>query len=88
MLLLLGNPFKRLRHGIMHFVESLSGFSYVIIGVLGVVLATGNGFLDNRIFSLGEFGQLFSGGAIPVIYTLIGLKVGTELSAVLDHLKE
>jgi len=37
---------------------------------------------------LGELGALFSAGAIPVIYTLIGLKVGAELSSMLANLSE
>jgi multicomponent Na+:H+ antiporter subunit B len=65
--------------------ESLSGFSYVLIGVLGIVLA--GGFLDNRIMPLGDFGTLFSAGAIPIIYIFVGLKVGSELSAVLDRFR-
>jgi multicomponent Na+:H+ antiporter subunit B len=53
---------------------------------LGLVLA--GGFLDNRFLGLGTLGQLFSAGAIPVIYIFIGLKVGTELSAVLERMKD
>jgi len=64
----------------------LSGFGYVVIGVLGVILA--GGFLDNRIMSLGTYGTLFSAGAIPIIYTLVGLKVGAELSAVLGRFRD
>ena len=59
---------------------------YVMIGVLGLIFA--GGFLDNRFLSLGEYGQLFSAGAIPLIYIIIGLKVGTELSVVLEDLRE
>jgi multicomponent Na+:H+ antiporter subunit B len=47
----------------------------------------GAGFLDNRILPLGEFGTLFSAGAIPIIYSLVGLKVGAELSGILDNLR-
>lgn len=89
MLALLALPHKDLPHRVMHFLESLSGFTYVLIGVFGIVLA--GGFLDNRLFGsdkLGEYGSLFSAGAIPMIYIMIGLKVGTELSAVLDKFKE
>jgi multicomponent Na+:H+ antiporter subunit B len=57
----------------------------VLVGLLGLVLA--GGFLDNRFLPLGEYGQLFSAGAIPLIYIFIGLKVGTELSAVLENFK-
>jgi multicomponent Na+:H+ antiporter subunit B len=73
------------RHGLLSVVESVSGGFYVIIGILGLVL--GAGFLDNRILPLGEFGTLFSAGAIPIIYSLVGLKVGAELSGILDNLR-
>ena len=86
LLLLLALPEATLRHRLIAFTESLSGFSYVVVGALGVVLA--GGFLDNRIMPLGSFGTLFSAGAIPIIYTLVGLKVGSELSAVLDRFRE
>jgi multicomponent Na+:H+ antiporter subunit B len=51
-------------------------------------LELAGGFLDNRILPLGEFGALFSAGAIPVIYALIGLKVGAEFSSMMVSLSE
>jgi multicomponent Na+:H+ antiporter subunit B len=86
LLLLLALPAAELRQRLIAVTESLSGFGYVVIGVLGVLLA--GGFLDNRIMSLGTYGTLFSAGAIPIIYTLVGLKVGSELSAVLGRFRE
>ncbi|MCB2220663.1 MAG: Na(+)/H(+) antiporter subunit B [Bacteroidetes bacterium] len=86
LLLLMANPQAEFKHGLLNFIESISGTSYVIIGILGAIL--GLGFLDNRFMSLGELGTLFSAGAIPVIYSLIGLKVGAELSNILHHLNE
>lgn len=86
LLLLLALPAAEMRKRLISVTESLSGFGYVVVGVLGVALA--GGFLDNRIMSLGTYGTLFSAGAIPIIYTLVGLKVGAELSAVLDRFRE
>ena len=86
LLLLLALPGAELRQRLIAVTESLSGFSYVVVGLLGVILA--GGFLDNRIMSLGTYGTLFSAGAIPIIYTLVGLKVGAELSAVLGRFRE
>ena len=60
-----------------------TGFGYVVIGALGVALA--GGFLDNRITDLGTYGSLLSAGAIPMIYVLIGLKVGSEVSALIER---
>jgi multicomponent Na+:H+ antiporter subunit B len=86
MFLLLALPESHISRVMISFTESLSGFGYVIVGVLGVTMA--GGFLDNRIMGLGEYGSLFSAGAIPLIYTFVGLKVGFELSAVLDRFRE
>ena len=75
-LMILANPNVQINQHVIHWVESISGVSFVLIGIFGIVLA--GGFLDNRIFGadkLGEFGTLFSAGAIPIIYSFVGLKV-------------
>ena len=84
LLLFLAYPGFRLRHGILAALESLSGTAYVVIGVLGLILASG--FLDSRLMALGETGRIISAGTIPLVYTLIGLKVGTELAGIIDSL--
>jgi len=86
MFLLLALPESHISRLMIAITESLSGFSYVVIGVLGVFFA--GGFLDNRFMDLGTYGELFSAGAIPLIYTFVGLKVGFELSAVLDRFRK
>lgn len=86
LLMLLADPAKAFSHGLIGVIESLAGVVYVLIGLAGLVLA--GGFLDNRLLPLGEFGQLFSAGAIPVIYSLIGLKVGAEFASMLASLSE
>lgn len=80
-LTVLADPNKKYGHGVLSIIESISGVTYVALGALGLVMASG-GFLDNRILPLGQFGTLFSAGLIPVIYIMIGLKVGSELSSV------
>ena len=85
MFLLLALPESHISRLLISLMESLSGFGYVVVGVLGVILA--GGFLDNRIMDTGVYGDLFSAGAIPIIYVFIGLKVGFELSAVLDRFR-
>jgi len=85
-LMLLANPVKKVNHSIISIVESISGFSFIILGIIGIFLA--GGFLDNDFISLGEFGKLFSAGAIPIIYIFIGLKVGSELSGIVSNLQE
>lgn len=83
LLLLLADRDRGLPHGFLHWLESLAGLGYVLVGAAGLLL-TGS-FLANRgVLPLGTWNRLFSGGVIPVIYTLVGLKVGTELSTLLD----
>ena len=86
MFLLLALPESHISRTMIAIIESMSGFSYVVSGVLGVIMA--GGFLDNRIMDLGSYGALFSAGAIPLIYVFVGLKVGFELSAVLDRFRK
>jgi len=85
-LLLLADPNKIVSHKLMNFIESTSGFFYVVIGILGLIIA--GGFLDNRIFPLGKLGSLISAGAIPLIYSFIGLKVGAEISGIVNNINE
>ena len=84
LLLFLAWPDYRLRHGVLSALESLSGTAYVVIAVLGLGLASG--FLDSRMLALGETGRIISAGTIPLIYTVIGLKVGTELAGIIENL--
>ena len=86
LLLLLADPLKRFSHRLIAIIESTAGVAFVIIGVLGILLA--GGFLDNRILPTGDFGELFSAGAIPIIYSFVGLKVGAEFSSMLVSLSE
>jgi multicomponent Na+:H+ antiporter subunit B len=83
LLLLLANRDRSLAHNALGWIESLSGFFYVVIGLVGLVFA--GSFLSNKgIVPLGLWNDLFSAGLIPVIYTLVGLKVGSELATLID----
>ncbi len=84
-LLLMANSEMHMKHGLLNMIEALSGATYVAIGLLGMWLAAG--FLDPRFLPSGEFGALFSAGAIPLIYSLIGMKVGSELTGVMESLR-
>ncbi len=86
LLMLLTDPLRYFSHRLISTIESVSGLLFLFIGVLGIVYA--GGFLDNQLLAPGEFGSLFSAGAIPVIYSLIGLKVGAEFSSMLVNLSE
>ena len=85
MLLMLALPVSRLNHGFLSVTESLAGVLYVSLGILGLIFA--DGFLDSHILPLGEFGTMLSAGAIPVISALLGIKVGAELSVVIDRFR-
>lgn len=85
MLMLLARPDSSLNVAVLSVIESFAGVIYVCIGILGLVLA--GGFLDGRFLPLGEFGAFFSAGAVPVISTLLGIKVGAELSVIIDRFR-
>jgi multicomponent Na+:H+ antiporter subunit B len=86
LLMLLADPLRHFSHRLIAAIESLAGLFYVALGIAGLFLA--GGFLDNRILPLGSLGELFSAGAIPVIYSLVGLKVGAEFASMLASLAE
>ncbi len=64
--------------------ESLSGIGLIIVGFLGLMVA--GSFLANKVLPLGEWNRLFSSGLIPIIYILIGIKVGAELSGLVSDM--
>lgn len=63
-------------------LESIAGSLYVLIGLVGLVFF--DSFLINFL-DTGIVGDLFSSGIIPIIYVLIGLKVGSEISGIIDN---
>ncbi|NVD38249.1 sodium:proton antiporter [Ensifer sp. HO-A22] len=85
MLMMLAYPTGPLHHGFLSITETLAGVFYVCIGILGMVFA--GGFLDSHILPLGDFGTLVSAGAIPLISILLGIKVGAELSVIIDRFR-
>lgn len=86
LLTFLAGTLEELSHRILGLLEMLAGAGYVAIGFLGLWLAAG--FLDPRFLPAGEIGALFSAGAIPLIYSLVGIKVGAELSGVIDAMRQ
>jgi len=81
LLLYLGDQDYRAKIKRFKVLESAMGTIYVLLGLAG--LAMGLTFLENYI-ETGVVGTLLSGGLLPIIYVVIGLKVGSELIGVLD----
>lgn len=73
----------QLNHTALSILESFAGISFLIIGLIGLYIE--GSFLSNFLNN-GTLGSLFSAGIVPVIYILIGIKVGAELSGVISNL--
>jgi len=71
-----------LNHKLISLIESLSGASFILIGVLGLLLA--DKFLGNFL-PLGTMGELLSAGVIPLIYIFVGIKVSAEITALIEY---
>lgn len=63
-------------------LESFAGMAYVVIGLVGLFVFDYFlvNFLDN-----GILGEVVSSGIVPIVYVLIGLKVGSEISGIIDN---
>jgi len=84
LLLFLANPNMHLNHFILTLGESLSGATFVLVGLIGLFkinILFGN-FLPNPV---SEIGELVSGGIIPIIYIIVGIKVGSEMSVIVEY---
>ena len=84
LLLFLANPNMSLSHAILTLGESLSGSAYVLVAIIGlfkVNILLGN-FLPHPV---SEIGELISGGIIPIIYIIVGIKVGSEMSVIVEY---
>lgn len=87
LLLLMAYEHFSFSHNAINIVESISGIGYVLIGLTGLLLLGIHHFLDPRWMNSGVWNKVFSTGAVPLIYSLIGLKVGSEMSSMLDSLQ-
>jgi len=64
-------------------LEGTMGSLYVIVGILGLMIG---GFFLFNFMPTGTVGKFFSSGVIPIVYSIIGLKVGSELSGIVTDL--
>jgi multicomponent Na+:H+ antiporter subunit B len=85
LLLVLANPQQRIDLDLLGITESAAGVLFVLVGIAGLIFAAG--FLDNRVLPLGRFGGFFSAGAIPLLSALLGVKVGCELTVIIDRFR-
>ncbi len=65
--------------------EQVAGSGYVVVGLLGMALS---GVFLMNFLPTGVVGNLFSAGVVPIVYVLIGFKVGAELSSIISEMKE
>ncbi|MCK5759037.1 MAG: Na(+)/H(+) antiporter subunit B [Clostridiales bacterium] len=63
--------------------EGTAGTLYVLLGAAGLII--GGYFLMNFL-PTGTVGDLFSAGLVPIVYVLIGLKVGSEITGVISDM--
>lgn len=76
---------KRISEKGINIIESLGGTIFIVIGLLGLLF--GGYFLSNFL-PKGMANTLISGGIIPLLYIVIGLKVGAELAGIIYKLME
>ncbi len=80
---LLARPGIQVRHFGLAVTEGLAGSAFIVIGL--IALFQGGAFLQ-PLFGTGSPGQLLSAGSLPILYLVLGLKVGAELAGLLAHL--
>jgi len=81
LLLYLAYPKFHAEHKKLNVSESLAGLTFVIVGLIGLIVA---GYFLYNFLPFGLPTYLFSAGVIPVIYVAIGVKVGSELTGIVD----
>lgn len=83
LLMLAKNEFKVTE--IAKHTEQIAGSGYVLVGLIGMAIV--GVFLANFL-PTGVVGNLFSAGVVPIVYTLIGFKVGAELSSLVSEMRK
>ncbi|MCK5833647.1 Na(+)/H(+) antiporter subunit B [bacterium] len=86
LLVYLGCRGKRINESASKAVESIGGLALIVLGLIG--LTVGRHYFLSNFLPHGTLNTLFSAGIIPILYIAIGLKVGSELSGIIDRLIE
>ena len=63
--------------------ESVVGMTFAMVGILGLLIS---GYFLFNFLPNGSPGELLSAGIIPIIYVAIGIKVGAELTGIVDNM--
>jgi multicomponent Na+:H+ antiporter subunit B len=85
LLLLISDQNFEIPHAVISALETFAGISYVLIGLIGLLVM--DNFLGNFLpHDISDMGMLFSGGIIPLIYIVVGIKVGSEMSLIVQHM--
>ncbi|MBL0721160.1 MAG: hypothetical protein JJV88_01110 [Sulfurovum sp.] len=85
LLLLISSNSFQISHKFVEIFETLAGVSYVVIGLLGLIIL--DRFLGNFLpHDISQMGLFISGGIIPIIYVIIGIKVASEMSVIIDNM--
>jgi len=85
LLLLISHKEFEVPHSVITLLETFAGISYVLIGLIGLVVL--DKFLGNFLpHNISDMGMLLSGGIIPIIYIIVGIKVGSEMSMITQNL--
>ena len=85
LLLLISDQNFEVPHAVISALETFAGISYVLIGIIGLLVL--DTFLGNFLpHDVSQMGMLISGGIIPLIYIVVGIKVGSEMSLIVQNL--
>lgn len=85
LLLLISHKSFEIPHSLIVALETFAGVAYVLIALIG--LFTLDVFLGNFLpHDIAQMGMLISGGLIPIIYIIVGIKVGSEMSMIVQNL--
>jgi len=85
LLLLISNQNFEVPHKLISTLETFAGISYVLIGLIGLLVL--DSFLGNFLpHNISNMGMLFCRGIIPLIYIVVGIKVGSEMSLIVQHM--
>jgi multicomponent Na+:H+ antiporter subunit B len=85
LILLISHKEFEVPHSLIVALETFAGVSYVLIGLIGLLVL--DVFLGNFIpHDISQMGLLLSGGIIPLIYIIVGIKVGSEMSMIVQNL--